>query len=90
VKKVLFDIVRRLMPGSWRRAARKVLFGDANPDEIALIGKILDRPGLMVDVGAHFGGACEPFLHRGWKVLAFEPDAENRAMLNPAAEDFQA
>jgi len=31
----------------------------------------------MIDVGAHFGESCEPFLHLGWKVIGFEPDSDN-------------
>ncbi len=35
----------------------------------------------MIDVGAHHGTALAPFLDRGWKVFAFEPDDQNRAKL---------
>lgn len=37
--------------------------------------------GTMIDVGAHYGSAFRPFLHSGWTVHAFEPDAQNRARL---------
>lgn len=37
--------------------------------------------GTMIDVGAHYGGSCEPFLEMGWRVHAFEPDPANRAIL---------
>ncbi|MDU8914165.1 FkbM family methyltransferase [Aestuariicoccus sp. MJ-SS9] len=42
----------------------------------------------MVDVGAHFGSSLLPFARAGWQVVAFEPDAANRARLerNLAAE----
>lgn len=36
---------------------------------------------VMVDVGAHTGGALAPFLDFGWKIFAFEPDDNNRAKL---------
>jgi FkbM family methyltransferase len=35
----------------------------------------------MIDVGAHHGSAFRPFLRRGWKVHAFEPDKINRGHL---------
>jgi FkbM family methyltransferase len=35
----------------------------------------------MVDVGAHHGSACIPFLDKGWEVHAFEPCAETRKVL---------
>lgn len=38
-------------------------------------------PGTMVDVGAHFGESLRPYLERGWKIVAFEPDSRNRARL---------
>jgi FkbM family methyltransferase len=36
---------------------------------------------IMVDVGAHHGSSLSPFLKRGWKVFAFEPDPKNRVKL---------
>ncbi len=36
---------------------------------------------IMVDVGAHHGGALRPFAQDGWRVFAFEPDPENRRAL---------
>lgn len=35
----------------------------------------------MIDVGAHHGSALIPFLNKGWKIFAFEPDEKNRAKL---------
>lgn len=37
--------------------------------------------GTMIDVGAHYGSALRPFVRKGWRVFAFEPDAKNRAVL---------
>lgn len=36
---------------------------------------------LMIDVGAHHGGSLGPFLDRGWRIVAFEPDNINRGKL---------
>src|SRR4051794_14070716 len=30
--------------------------------------------GTMIDVGAHFGSTLKPYLLRGWRVVACEPD----------------
>lgn len=38
-------------------------------------------PGVMVDVGAHYGFSLAPFAEAGWSVHAFEPDPTNRAEL---------
>lgn len=46
-----------------------------------LADAIFNRPGVMVDVGAHQGTALAPFLEKGWKVYAFEPDIQNRTKL---------
>jgi FkbM family methyltransferase len=40
-----------------------------------------DEPGVMIDVGAHYGGALEKFANARWQVYAFEPDSDNRAHL---------
>ena len=37
--------------------------------------------GTMIDVGAHYGSALRPFVRKGWRVYAFEPDAKNREHL---------
>ncbi|RLA44442.1 MAG: hypothetical protein DRR42_20480 [Gammaproteobacteria bacterium] len=39
------------------------------------------RKGVMIDVGAHFGGSLLQFAEHDWDVFAFEPDAENREKL---------
>ncbi|MGY8651010.1 MAG: FkbM family methyltransferase, partial [Verrucomicrobiia bacterium] len=36
---------------------------------------------MMIDVGGHHGSALMPFLNKGWKIFAFEPDEKNRAQL---------
>ncbi len=52
-------------------------------DEGNLIQAFFNRaktrtPGVMIDVGAHFGESFGPYEKKGWKVLAFEPDPSNR------------
>ncbi len=54
-------------------------------DETAVIAHLY-RPRradgrIMVDVGAHFGGAARHFHAMGWSIYCFEPDAENREKL---------
>jgi len=43
---------------------------------------------VMIDVGAHFGGSAEWFANQGWKIFAFEPDSENRQILESRFQDF--
>lgn len=62
----------------------KKLTGRFQFDESRLIHEVFkDRPqgGVMIDVGAHFGTELAMFASSGWKVLAFEPDIENRKHL---------
>jgi FkbM family methyltransferase len=61
--------------------------GKPRPEEVEIVFKAFQsqrRTGVMIDVGAHFGGALKPFAQSGWKVFAFEPDASNRAKLQQA------
>ena len=65
-----------------KRAARRLL-GPRNYDEIDVVWRLLAREtGVMVDVGAHHGSAHEAFLASGWKVIALEPDPNNRQHLS--------
>jgi len=50
-------------------------------DEVAMVSKLCRgiRNGVMVDVGAHTGSATGRFVELGWRVIAYEPDAKNRA-----------
>ena len=75
---------------AWRR-----LSGHAQPfqfDEALAVFRSLSShgPGVMVDVGAHFGGSLAPFLRAEWRVLAFEPDRLNRDALKTAFGDVPA
>lgn len=74
----LSKVTRRIL----RRLRRR-----KSPNENAVICwalRNLQAHSLMVDVGAHRGGSLEPFLARGWRILAFEPDAENRERIQLA------
>ncbi len=58
-------------------------------DEVGIIHKFIgNKSGVMVDVGAHFGGSLGMFIDKGWTVHAFEPDAKNRAELIADFADF--
>jgi hypothetical protein len=46
---------------------------------IALL--FVGRSGLMLDVGASKGNACDVYLGKGWQVHSFEPDPDNRETL---------
>ncbi len=52
-------------------------------DETGLVADYFaDRPaGVMIDVGSHGGGTFKPYLRRGWRVVAFEPDAAKHPAL---------
>jgi FkbM family methyltransferase len=52
-------------------------------DEVGVVHQALRSagPGLLVDVGAHFGSSLRPFADDGWRVIAIEPDPNNRAIL---------
>lgn len=51
-------------------------------DEVAILGHVMGgRVGTVIDVGAHQGFALEPFVCRGWKAYALEPDPSNREIL---------
>lgn len=57
---------------------------EITPDESHIAFALLNRdhkPGVMIDVGAHYGGALQKFANARWQVYAFEPDSANRAHL---------
>jgi len=61
----------------------------AHYDETDCISALFDEAlqgAVMIDVGAHHGHALFPFLHKGWRVFAFEPDNGNRAILEKRLE----
>jgi FkbM family methyltransferase len=66
---------------------RAKLNRSSKPDETNFVFQVLkgaDYPGLMIDVGAHYGSSLAPFAEHGWQVLAFEPDSANRRVLTHA------
>ncbi|GAB5495481.1 MAG: hypothetical protein Phyf2KO_05610 [Phycisphaerales bacterium] len=61
-----------------------------NIDESALVEELFRAdtgPGVMIDVGAHFGSTTKPFLEMGWKVIGFEPDPKKHTALKEIAQD---
>ena len=73
-----FEDVERVLKGPYRRSEH------AHIDEGELVARLFaGRPvaPVMVDVGAHHGWSAHRFLTRGWKIVAFEPDAANRRHL---------
>jgi FkbM family methyltransferase len=73
-----------------RGIARRIVPGDARAlgvDEIAITAEVLgyrNQRGVMIDVGAHYGGSLGRFANAGWRVFAFEPDPKNREQLQSA------
>ena len=66
--------------GSYRPDESKIAFDALNADAFK---------GLMIDVGAHYGGTLSPFALGGWQVFAFEPDSKNREKLVESFGDSQ-
>lgn len=67
-------------------------YGPYRPNESRIAFEALNaatRKGLMIDVGAHHGGALLPFARSGWQVFAFEPDSKNRERLVESFGDYQ-
>lgn len=56
-------------------------------NEVELVRRVLPGPGVMLDVGAHFGSSALPFVKAGWEVHAFEPDPANRSRLETRISD---
>ena len=75
-----------------RRGTRRLLCAargrQAIFSETELIHDYFDgrHQGTMVDVGAHFGESFMDYLEDGWRVLAFEPDPENRRRLEATCD----
>lgn len=83
VKPLVLGLLVGWIPRALRRRLGSVL-GRGGPNEIDLlvgIAEALGLTGTVVDVGARYGTAAEPFARRGQPVLAFEPDAANRRVL---------
>lgn len=76
----------------WRRLFFDQAVVDAGSvNELALAAEALElarEPGVMIDVGAHYGTTARPFLRAGWRVLAFEPDPDNRKELERRLDGY--
>lgn len=84
-----FTILKQKGPQGVMKTIRQKLAARRNPDEAAIIFEILSSratPGTMVDVGAHHGYSLLPFAQAGWQIFAFEPDPENRTVLQKTAD----
>ena len=77
--RVIRKMSRRMFPGV------AIHSSGVSVDEVALVAGLFRRrrgpENVMMDVGAHFGYTLERFLALGWCVYAFEPDSENRSVL---------
>jgi len=62
----------------------------ANINETQILFHLLKHTetGVMVDVGAHRGSSLLSFAENGWRVYAFEPDSENRSILDKKVSAF--
>jgi FkbM family methyltransferase len=81
--------------GVWQALVRNVTglpSSREEVDEVTLVRQVLTAtgrpPGLMLDVGAHYGSACTGFAALGWNVVAFEPDALNRSRLEELVRTY--
>ncbi|MEM9748465.1 MAG: FkbM family methyltransferase [Actinomycetota bacterium] len=75
------DMIEVLAPGTGSDIERS---GHAHLDENEVIADLLDTddgPRVVLDVGAHRGTSARHFAERGWRVLCFEPDPDNRSRL---------
>ncbi len=57
-------------------------------DEIGFVARLMlgATEGTMVDVGAHRGASTRRFAEAGWKVIAHEPDPDNRRAFEAYAQ----
>lgn len=79
VKFYLFKIIKKILNlNKNKRIATKF-------SESELIKKLFkeskDNPGVIFDVGAHFGETFYHYEQLTWNVYAFEPDSDNRAKI---------
>jgi FkbM family methyltransferase len=74
---MISEILRPALIGPFERV------DEVHFDETDLVAAYVGQQskGFMIDVGAHHGYASSPFLSKGWNVIGFEPDPNNRAIL---------
>lgn len=71
-----------------KHLAVKIL-GPSQLNEVAMVYRVIgDRPGVMIDVGAHHGLSLDPFRANNWTVFPFEPDPANRSILQARHPDL--
>lgn len=79
----MFELIKKI---------KKKCINNKQTNESKMIFKVLNKyktRGLMIDVGAHFGGALKPFANKGWHIFAFEPDKKNRNKLKESFGNFK-
>jgi len=65
-----------------RRLPRWARVSQTDESELAYrVFQAGQSPGVMIDGGAHHGGALRRFANAGWRVHAFEPDPDDHAIL---------
>lgn len=82
--------LRRRLPTAVHHLLREIVYGP-RVDEVELVHRLLregPRGRVMIDVGAHKGAALEAFARDGWRVVAFEPDPDNREELAEFCRSF--
>lgn len=76
-------IIKKIIGKRLFKILKKIIYNRV--DELEIIHEYLVKTdsnhGLMIDVGVHYGESCIPFLNDGWKVVGFEPDKNNRAVI---------
>lgn len=95
IRKYIKDLLHLIFPNLNQRLFHiiKTINGyfDNNHDEIYLIHRLfrkIIKTGVMVDVGAHYGGSLRPFALDNWLIYAFEPDNNNRKELTKSFSSF--
>jgi len=69
---------------SFFQALKRNIFPSNNPDEVQIAFNLLNtetKKGLMFDIGAHQGHALSAFAEKNWEIYAFEPESNNRKIL---------
>lgn len=85
------SLLFKILPQGFKNIIRNVLYGKS-VDEVSIVGQLFRNAFgaqyTMLDVGAHHGSTCIPFARKDWKVYAFEPDVENRVVLEERRGDL--
>lgn len=60
-------------------------------DDFQVVNKLVsgnDNFKVMIDIGAHHGHSLMNYAVDGWKIFAFEPDANNRKILTKFTDNY--